>query len=75
MPIVIVWAAGYNGNILKIRICKGAKHFIALRLFLFGGAIMGVAIEYLHKAFDLVDGEPKFVLELPFTSCCSIKKR
>ena len=24
---------------------------------------MGVAIEYLHKAFDLVDGEPKFVLE------------
>ncbi|BAL84265.1 putative ABC transporter ATP-binding protein [Selenomonas ruminantium subsp. lactilytica TAM6421] len=24
---------------------------------------MGVAIEYLHKAFDLVDGEPNFVLE------------
>ena len=24
---------------------------------------MGTVIEYLHKAFDIVDGEPKFVLE------------
>lgn len=31
--------------------------------FDFGGVIMGTVIEYLHKAFDIVDGEPKFVLE------------